>query len=100
VEPVATEQNNGGGIRGLSELLLIKGVMHRLIVGENTERKKGWPSASSEWRRDYFDLIGATGTGGCVGFRFIGVILILPQDNCFSARACSGGCKYRIARLL
>ena len=61
-----TEQD-GGGIRGFSELLLIKGVMHRLMIGESNGRKKDGRALLNNLPKpcDYFDLIGGTGTGGC-----------------------------------
>jgi patatin-like phospholipase/acyl hydrolase len=49
---------DGGGVRGLSSLLILKDVMTQL----NLERE------ASEVLRpcDVFDLIGGTSTGGCV----------------------------------
>ena len=57
---------DGGGIRGLSELLIIKEIMHRLMVEENAKRESdGQPLLTSLPKPcDYFDLIGGTGTGG------------------------------------
>jgi patatin-like phospholipase/acyl hydrolase len=59
---------DGGGIRGLSELLIIKEVMHKLMIEENTRRKSdGQPSLTKLPKPcDYFDLIGGTSTGGIV----------------------------------
>ena len=64
--PVTNWPTDGGGIRGLSELLIIKEIMHRLMVAENTKRASdGQPLLTSLPRPcDYFDLIGGTSTGG------------------------------------
>ena len=64
-----TTKTDGGGIRGLSELLMIKGIMHRLMVEENERKKDGQaPLSVLPKPCDYFDLIGGTGTGGCAAF--------------------------------
>ena len=57
---------DGGGIRGLSELLIIKEIMHRLMVDENAKREiDGQPLLTGLPKPcDYFDLIGGTSTGG------------------------------------
>ncbi|XP_006457717.1 hypothetical protein AGABI2DRAFT_190154, partial [Agaricus bisporus var. bisporus H97] len=59
---------DGGGIRGLSELLIIKKVMHRLMFEENEKRKKNSQEPLSVLPKpcDYFDLIGGTSTGGII----------------------------------
>ena len=58
---------DGGGIRGLSELLIIKEIMHRLMVEENAKRKNDGeePLSSLPKPCNFFDLIGGTSTGGC-----------------------------------
>lgn len=57
---------DGGGIRGLSKLLIIKEIMHRLMIDENAKRESdGQPLLTSLPKLcDYFDLIGGTSTGG------------------------------------
>jgi len=64
--PETNYATDGGGIRGLSELLIIKEVMHRLMVEENTKREsEGQPPLTRLPKPcDYFDLIGGTSTGG------------------------------------
>ncbi|KAF7761984.1 hypothetical protein Agabi119p4_9976 [Agaricus bisporus var. burnettii] len=59
---------DGGGIRGLSELLIIKQVMHKLMFEENEKRKRDGEEPLSVLPKpcDYFDLIGGTGTGGII----------------------------------
>src|SRR5882672_8062010 len=51
-------RSDGGGIRGLSELLILKEIMERIGVRENREE--------TPLPCDYFDLIGGTSTGGLV----------------------------------
>lgn len=49
---------DGGGVRGLSTLFILKGIMERL----NCEREEA--GLSSVKPCDIFDLIGGTSTGG------------------------------------
>ena len=51
---------DGGGVRGLSTLYILKGLMTRL---NHERRDKGLPAVKS---CDIFDLIGGTSTGGYV----------------------------------
>jgi len=58
---------DGGGIRGLSELLLIKALMHKVMLDENKKLKKNGKPLLTRLPKpcDHFDLIGGTSTGGC-----------------------------------
>lgn len=51
-------RSDGGGIRGLSELLILREIMKRIRHDDNL------PDVPAPC--DYFDLIGGTGTGGYV----------------------------------
>jgi patatin-like phospholipase/acyl hydrolase len=54
---------DGGGVRGLSEILMLKDLMQRLQFQEEEamQRPKGGP-LPQPWK--YFDLICGTSTGG------------------------------------
>jgi len=90
-------RTDGGGIRGLSELLLLKEIMHRVMVDENADRKRdGRPLLTSLPKPcEIFDLIGGTSTGGCVTsdiWSHDRVVLILSfQNHRSNARASSDG---------
>ena len=62
----SSHRTDGGGIRGLSELLIIKEIMHRLMVEENAKRESDRQPLLTVLPKpcDYFDLIGGTSTGG------------------------------------
>lgn len=53
---------DGGGVRGLSSLYILKSIMGRL----NKERQRARPSKPSVKPCEIFDLIGGTSTGGYV----------------------------------
>ena len=61
-------QTDSGGIRGLSELLIIKELMRRLMVEENVIRERAGiePLSKPPKPCECFDLIGGNSTGGCV----------------------------------
>src|SRR5271163_828589 len=50
---------DGGGVRGLSSLLILRNIM------EEVARRQG-PGTAEARPCDYFDLIGGTGTGGLI----------------------------------
>ncbi|QGJ00614.1 hypothetical protein CEK26_002058 [Fusarium fujikuroi] len=71
---------DGGGVRGLSSLYVLK----RIMDGHNAERKRLGRSAQKP--ADIFDLIGGTSTGGIA--RLIAIMLGRLQmdvDECISA---------------
>ena len=58
MSPLLTNSlEDGGGIRGLSSLLILKQIMHGLGSRMNPRRLDLQPF-------EYFDLIGGTSTGG------------------------------------
>jgi len=67
-KPLRLLSLDGGGIRGLSELIMIRELMHRLKVKENAtlESNGQLPLISLPKPCDYFDLIGGTSTGGII----------------------------------
>ncbi|XWW94394.1 hypothetical protein V2A60_002337 [Cordyceps javanica] len=72
---------DGGGVRGLSTLFILKGIMARL----NHERKEtGLPSAKP---CEVFDLIGGTSTGGLIAI-MLGR-LEMDIDECISTFVCA-----------
>lgn len=56
--------SDGGGIRGLSELLVLEEIMKRIDVDESRESTQSKKPLKPRLPADYFDLIGATSTGG------------------------------------
>ncbi|KAM3538281.1 hypothetical protein ARSEF1564_008804 [Beauveria bassiana] len=72
---------DGGGVRGLSTLFILKGIMARL----NHERKKSeLPSAKP---CEVFDLIGGTSTGGLIAIMLRR--LEMDVDECISTFICA-----------
>lgn len=70
---------DGGGVRGLSTLYILKSIMTRL----NFERQKADPPKPPVKPCDVFDLIGGTSTGGYVEAksRWPGRLVRLMQDR-------------------
>lgn len=61
--PVRILALDGGGVRGLSEVLVLKNIMQRIKFYEETTLKYPRKEETSEsWK--YFDLICGTSTGG------------------------------------
>lgn len=92
-------QTDSGGIRGLSELLIIKEVMRRLMAEENVIRERAGiePLSKPPKPCECFDLIGGNSTGGCVTLyihlNHCDIQNCLLQDNCANAWASSDGCR-------
>jgi len=57
----------------MSEILVLKEIMHRLMVEENKECKRDGRVLLDHPRKpcEYFVLIGGTNTGGCVSTYYI-----------------------------
>jgi hypothetical protein len=53
---LSSTDSDGGGIRGLSELLILKEIMERIQFQQNL--------ANAPLPCEYFDMIGGTSTGG------------------------------------
>lgn len=68
---------DGGGVRGLSSLYVLK----RIMDGLNAERKRSGQSPQKP--ADIFDLIGGTSTGGLIAI-MLGR-LQMDVDECISA---------------
>jgi patatin-like phospholipase/acyl hydrolase len=60
-EPVRLLSLDGGGVRGLSELVLLEQIMDQI----NTHRTENGLATQEPW--EAFDMIGGTSTGGYVG---------------------------------
>ena len=67
---------DGGGVRGLSEVLILKFLMLRLRHEEQKKTKQRLPDLPSPWK--YFDLICGTSTGG-----LLALIMLGRQGNVF-----------------
>ncbi|KIM21699.1 hypothetical protein M408DRAFT_80161, partial [Serendipita vermifera MAFF 305830] len=56
---------DGGGVRGFSQLEIMKNIMHRLSWDENSNEFE-----ANALPCQYFDLIGGSGTGGLLAIMF------------------------------
>jgi patatin-like phospholipase/acyl hydrolase len=68
---------DGGGVRGLSSLIILKRIMH--VLGEREESDKTKPLRPCE----YFDMIAGTSTGGLIAI-MLGT-LRMDIDECIKA---------------
>ena len=67
---------DGGGVRGLSEILILKFLMLRLRHEEQKKTKLRTPNLPSP--RKYFDLICGTSTGGLLALMLGRLRLVIP----------------------
>ena len=67
---------DGGGVRGLSEVLILKFLMLRLRHEEQKKTKQRLPDLPSPWK--YFDLICGTSTGGLLALMLGRLRLVIP----------------------
>jgi len=87
----------------MSQLLIIREIMHRKMIDDNEGRKLDGRERLNSLPKpcDCFDLIGGTGTGGCVrsyiftSASLIGYLFYALQDNCLNAWASSDGYRRR-----
>ena len=77
--PILILALDGGGVRGLSSLILLRGLMERVAVARNTSTHEPMTVRPSE----YFDLIIGAGTGGICAL-FLGR-LRMTVDEAISA---------------
>ena len=95
MDSLTNNPTDGGGIHGLSGLLIVKEVMHKVMVDENKKLKQNGQPPLTRLPKpcDPFNLIAGTGTGGCAScFKYNALRLIFAlQDNCFDAWAASDG---------
>jgi patatin-like phospholipase/acyl hydrolase len=69
---------DGGGVRGLSSLLILREIM------ENVSRERGLPETEMPKPSEHFDLIGGTSTGGLIAIMLglLGMVTsILKESN-------------------
>ena len=67
---------DGGGVRGLSEVLILKFLMLRLRHEEQKKTKQRPADLPSPWK--YFDLICGTSTGGLLALMLGRLRLVIP----------------------
>jgi len=71
---------DGGGVRCLSEVLILKHLMLRLRHEEQKKTNQRLPNVSSPWK--YFDLICGTSTGGLLVLMLGRLRLVIPGAFC------------------
>ena len=71
---------DGGGVRGLSEVLILKFLMLRLQHEEQIKTKQLLPDLPSPWK--YFDLICGTSTGGLLALMIGRLRMVRPGAFC------------------
>ena len=74
---------DGGGVRGLSEVLILKNLFQRVDFEENSGRRSA--RLPEPWK--YFDLICGTSTGGLLALmlgRFRMVHIYAPFGTCLT----------------
>ena len=67
---------DGGGVRGLSEVLIVQHLMLRLRYEETKKTNQRLPNVPSPWK--YFDLICGTSTGGLLALMLGRLRLVIP----------------------
>ena len=83
VDPLDTQRPlrilalDGGGVRGLSEVLILKYLMSRLLHEERKKTKQRLTDLPSPWK--YFDLICGTSTGGLLALMLGRLRLVIPS---------------------
>jgi patatin-like phospholipase/acyl hydrolase len=68
---------DGGGVRGLSEVLILKFLMSRLRHEEQKKTKQRLPDLPSP--SEYFDLICGTSTGGLLALMLGRLRMVIPS---------------------
>src|SRR5882672_2683898 len=79
-------RSDGGGIRGLSELLILQEIMERIGFREGREE--------TPLPCDYFDLIGGTSKGGLVVYRDVQPPVYLSPSSLLALMLGGLGCRW------
>ena len=77
--PVRILALDGGGVRGLSEILILKFIMMRLKFEEEKKLGRRFPESPEPWK--YFDLICGTSTGGLLALMLGRLRLVYLMDT-------------------